>query len=87
MLSPGRALIFTFSRRPPVKSIGFWSLTAYNAAQFLIPNSLDRYEIGDRTQGLKFVSGGNVNGNGMDGPFQVLLQQADVAPPSNWTSK
>ncbi|WP_440555729.1 DUF1254 domain-containing protein [Streptomyces sp. SCPE 10] len=35
---------------PPVSA--FWSLTAYDEDRNLIPNPIDRYSIGDRTQGL-----------------------------------
>ncbi len=34
---------------PPILEDGFWSITAYGDDNFLIPNSLDRYSINDRT--------------------------------------
>jgi hypothetical protein len=89
-LDKNESYLVTFSRRPPILSEGFWSLTVYGADQFLVENSLDRYEVGDRTDGLKFENGGVVyggNASQSDGPFQVLIQAADVAPPANWTSK
>jgi hypothetical protein len=94
-LSPTSAFLFTFSGKPPIKSTGFWSLTVYGADQYLVPNELGRYVIGDRSTQLKFENGGLVygdnganSGNGTaDGRFQVLLQPADIPPPHNWTSK
>jgi hypothetical protein len=67
----------------------------YGADQYLVPNELGRYVIGDRSTQLKYEDGGLVyggdgglSGNGMeDGRFQVLLQPADIPPPNNWTSK
>jgi hypothetical protein len=96
-LNATSAFLFTFSGKPPIKSTGFWSLTVYGADQYLVPNELGRYVIGDRTSGLKFENGDLVNQPGkedasignstMDGKFQVLLQPADIPPPKNWTSK
>jgi hypothetical protein len=37
---------------PPHGSDGFWSITLYNAAGFLVANPIDRYSIGDETRGL-----------------------------------
>jgi hypothetical protein len=93
-LNATSAFLFTFFGKPPIKSTGFWSLTVYGADQYLVPNSLGRYVIGDRSTQLKFEDGGLVYGNGFhagnvtaDGKFQVLLQPADIPPPGNWTSK
>jgi hypothetical protein len=91
-LNATSAFLFTFSGKPPIKSTGFWSLTVYGADQYLVPNELGRYVVGDRSTQLKFEDGGLVYGddsaNGtVDGRFQVLLQPADNPPPVNWTSK
>jgi hypothetical protein len=90
-LGANEAFLFTFAGKPPIKASGFWSLTVYGADQYLVPNELGRYVIGDRSTQLKFESGSLVYGNGgngtEDGRFQVLLQPADIAPPENWTSK
>ena len=80
------------------KQGGFWSLTAYASDQFLIPNPLGRYEIGDRS-GITYSDGTLVypnanatmsfdssSGGNATRAFQVLLQPADVRPPTNWTS-
>ncbi|EUC27356.1 hypothetical protein COCCADRAFT_111926 [Bipolaris zeicola 26-R-13] len=92
-LSANSAFLFTFFGKPPIKSTGFWSLTVYGADQYLVPNKLGRYVIGDRSTQLKFESGGLVYGNDSsagngtaDGRFQVLLQPADIPLPDNWTS-
>jgi hypothetical protein len=91
-LSANEAFLFTFSGKPPIKSTGFWSLTVYGADQYLVPNELGRYVIGDRSTQLKYEDRGLVYGEGganstVDGRFQVLLQPADIPPPDNWTSK
>jgi len=90
-LSANQSYLITFSGRPPILSDGFWSLTVYGGDQYLVANSLDRYEVGDRTDGLKFQGGKGIvygtNATTVDGAFQVLIQPADVAPPANWTSK
>ncbi len=85
-LGPKEAFLFTFSAPPPTQSSGFWSLTVYGGDQFLIPNQLNRYEVGDRSN-LTYPDGQMVYGvNATPGPFRVLLQPADVTPPANWTS-
>lgn len=84
-LGPDEAYVLRFSRRPRVSSGGFWSLTVYNEEQFLIPNPLKRYALGDRSN-LTFPDGKGLS-DGPDGPFDILIQPSDVKPPSNWTSK
>lgn len=50
---------FAKGRLPPVN--GFWSITAYTAAGVqLSENPLHRYNIGDRTKGLKFAADGSL---------------------------
>ena len=81
------AIIFTFSRKPPVK--GFWSLTAYGEDGFLVPNPFNIYSLGDRSN-LTYPDGTRVYGNAstaaVDGTFQLLMQPADRVPPANWTA-
>lgn len=61
---------------PPAKF--FWSMTLYDLpARHLVANPINRYSIGDRTQGLKY---------GADGSLDIYVQNtppgADKAP--NW---
>jgi hypothetical protein len=66
---------FARGNLPPVDA--FWSVTVYNATTYmLVPNPIDRYNIGDRTQGLKYNP---------DGSLDVYIQQAPPAGnESNW---
>lgn len=88
-LAPGRAVLLTFSRKPALRPTGFWSFSVYGADQYLVPNPLFRFEVGDRSDNLTYVAGGAVYGPQadarQDGPFQVLLQRVGTAPPANWT--
>jgi hypothetical protein len=45
---------------PPHGSDGFWSITLYNAAEFLVANPIDRYSIGDETPGLALGADGSL---------------------------
>ncbi|KAF2172116.1 hypothetical protein M409DRAFT_17356 [Zasmidium cellare ATCC 36951] len=86
-LGRDEAIIYTFSSKPPLMSLGFWSLTAY-LDNYLIPNDLNVYAIGDRSN-ITYPDGSLVYGSNAsrsNGPFQVLVQAADNPPPSNWTS-
>jgi hypothetical protein len=49
---------------PPHGTDGFWSITVYNAARFLVANPIDRYSIGDETPDL-------VRGN--DGSLTIVM--------------
>ena len=86
LLERNDAYVYTFSSKPPVN--GFWSLTAYGNDQYLIPNPLNRPNLGDRSN-LTYPDGQLVYGGDEadQGTFQILIQAADVAPPSNWTNK
>jgi hypothetical protein len=46
-LESNESLLVTFSGKSQLNKTGFWSLTAYGANQYLIPNSIDRYTVGD----------------------------------------
>ena len=86
-LGAGESLLYTFSSKPPLQQPGFWSLTAY-ADNYLIPNAMNVYALGDRSK-LTYAHGGRVYGikaSTQDETFQILVQPADVAPPANWTS-
>jgi hypothetical protein len=67
-------LCFAAGELPPVSA--FWSITMYGRDEFLVPNPIDRYEIGDRTPRLRKDRGGSLN---------ILIQHS---PPrgnrSNW---
>ena len=61
---------------PPVGA--FWSLTVIKSSDFmLVPNSIYRYSIGDRTQGLIYNN---------DGSLDIYLQQSppDKSKTANW---
>lgn len=66
---------FNAGQLPDVNA--FWSLSAYNLDKnrSLEPNEIDRYSLGDRTQGLRF---------GDDGSLEVLLQHDRPDDIANW---
>ncbi|KAL1876131.1 hypothetical protein Plec18167_005394 [Paecilomyces lecythidis] len=86
-LGPNESYIFTFPSKPPLAQYGFWSLTAYNKKEYLIPNTLNRYVLNDRSN-LTYADGSLVYGSNSHSneTFQLLVQPADVTPPRNWTS-
>ncbi len=51
-------LVFKKGLQPQVDA--FWSITMYNAANFFVDNSIDRYAIGNRTQGLTTAADGSL---------------------------
>jgi hypothetical protein len=55
----------------------FWSMHAYNGKYTVIANSINRYAISDRTQGLKYAA---------DGSLTIYLQAADPGQDkhANW---
>ncbi|MBQ0139814.1 MAG: DUF1254 domain-containing protein [Kurthia sp.] len=67
----------TFDSPPPVN--GFWSLTMYNMPEFfLVANELNRYSIGDRTEGLHYER---------DGSLTIYLSNEKPSDPekiANW---
>ncbi|OAA82503.1 hypothetical protein LEL_02048 [Akanthomyces lecanii RCEF 1005] len=89
ILSQGEALLYTFSAKPPLAQTGFWSLTLYNSDNFLVANERNAYGVGDRSN-LTYADGtlvyGNASPSGEQKQFQVLIQPASVAPPTNWTA-
>jgi len=69
-------LRFAEDRLPPARS--FWSLSMYKLPeQLFIENAIDRYTIGDRTEGLEY---------GEDGSLTVYIQNESPGPEkeSNW---
>jgi hypothetical protein len=69
--------VIRFVPPPPVNA--FWSLTMYSAeTQIFVPNSLNRYSVGDRTKGTVY---------GKDGSLEVFLQRDPPTDPrerANW---
>ncbi|MFK7932949.1 MAG: DUF1254 domain-containing protein [Saprospiraceae bacterium] len=65
---------FAADQLPPVNA--FWSLTAYNAEEFLIENEMDRYAVGDRSD-LEYNA---------DGSLDIYLQHERPAADKlqNW---
>jgi len=51
---------FTAKDLPPYGSDGFWSITLYDAAGFLVANPIDRYSIGDVTPSLVRSANGSL---------------------------
>ena len=69
-------LHFPANQLPPVSE--FWSITMYSLPQhLLVANPIDRYSIGDRSEGLKL---------GPDGSLEIYLQHENPGPDkvSNW---
>lgn len=90
-LGAGESILYTFSGKPPLRSAGFWSLTAYGADDYFIDNPQDVYALGDRSNitypsGARVYGAARVENSTQDGMFQILVQPADVMPPANWTS-
>ena len=88
-LPPNSSLLFTFSGKPKLYSPGFRSLTVEGENQYLIPISLGRPSVGDCLYTLRY-QGRNAtvcgpNASMTDGPFQVLVQPANLVSPANWT--
>lgn len=69
-------LHFDADKLPPVRA--FWSLTMYKLPeQLLIENDIDRYKIGDATEGLKYNA---------DGSLDIYIQRDNPGKnlQSNW---
>lgn len=67
-------LHFPADALPPTNA--FWSLTLYRSPEILLyANELNRYSIGDRTDGLRY---------GDDGSLTIHIQNTAPAPDANW---
>jgi hypothetical protein len=67
-------LHFNKDQLPPVEA--FWSVTMYGADFYLVPNEINRYGIGDRTEGLKYND---------DGSLDIYIQkERPINNESNW---
>jgi hypothetical protein len=66
-----------FTTTPPVGA--FWSVTMYDTPDFyLVENPIDRYSIGDRTDGLRYAD---------DGSLTIVMQRDAPSEPdraANW---
>lgn len=62
---------------PPIDELGFWSMTMYGLDYNFVGNEIDRYSIGNRTDGLVF---------GDDGSLTLYLQsnRPDGDKAANW---
>jgi hypothetical protein len=70
-------LTFPASQLPPVKPLGFWSLTMYDDNGFLVNNPINRYSIG--SQGKEY----RLN---PDGSLTIYIQSSTPSADkvSNW---
>jgi hypothetical protein len=72
----GYRIHFEAANLPPHAANAFWSITLYGSDCFLVPNPIDRYNIGTVTEGLRYNA---------DGSLDIYLQST---PPSghetNW---
>ncbi len=67
-------LHFDKDQLPPVEA--FWSVTMYGADFYLVLNEIDRYAIGDYTQGVKYND---------DGSLDIYIQKDQpIDNESNW---
>ena len=53
-------MVFPKGQLPPVKSTGFWSITLYDSAGFLIPNKDNIYSVGPWHPPLRKKADGSV---------------------------
>jgi hypothetical protein len=67
---------FESNEIPPVGPGGFWSITIYDEDQFMVPNPINRYSIGDRSR-LSYND---------DGSLDIYIQHDSPGPDleSNW---
>jgi hypothetical protein len=74
-LRGGHTYEIRFDQAPTIeKAIGFWSLCVYNSKDFFIPNSMKRYNLGDRSPLIKNA----------DGSFTIYLSPTQPKDISNW---
>lgn len=88
-LGAGESYLYTFSGKPPLDELGFWSLAVYDADGYLIKNARNVFSLGDRSS-ITYPTGDLVysptSSPNNDEPFQLLVQPADITPPENWLS-
>lgn len=66
---------FAKNQIPQVK--GFWSITMYNSEGYFADNPINRYAIGDRTQGMKYNDDGSLD-------FYIQHENPGKDKESNW---
>jgi hypothetical protein len=69
---------FAKGRLPPVNA--FWSLTMYDASDFLYANPIGRYAVGDRTAGLHYARDGSLTFYLQHDAPSVAAQRANWLP-------
>jgi hypothetical protein len=66
---------FPSGELPPIRA--FWSMTMYDHSLFLVPNPIDRYNVGDRTPGLHY-------GRGRSLKIYIQHKPPSAERQSNW---
>ncbi|KAJ5166995.1 DUF1254-domain-containing protein [Penicillium canariense] len=81
-LGPREAFIFRFLGRAVVVRGEFWSLTAYDAEQYLVANSLNQYALGDRPD-MMYADGLLVYDDKSSGDkgFEILCRRSGELAP------
>lgn len=59
-LNGGKRYTLTFPKGQLPPAHAFWSVTMYDKTNFFVDNPINRYAIGNRTEGLKFNSDGSL---------------------------
>ncbi|MDM5328239.1 DUF1254 domain-containing protein [Neobacillus sp. CF12] len=77
VLSGNNQYIIHFNKDQPIPPVkAFWSLSMYGPDNFFVSNPINRYSIGDRTEGLKYNP---------DGSLDIYIQNAPpLGHESNW---
>jgi hypothetical protein len=67
---------YTLQLAPPPPVAAFWSLTMYDAkTKLFVDNKMNRYSIGNRTEGIK---------SGKDGSLTITIAAGKPSDPANW---
>lgn len=75
-LTGSRQYELTFTQLPPVD--GFWSLTMYSMPEYyLVENPIERYSIGDRTEGIVYNDDGSLT-------LRIQRERPDGDDAANW---
>ncbi|KAJ6483740.1 hypothetical protein C8R47DRAFT_558740 [Mycena vitilis] len=84
-LYSNQSYIVTFTGKPEVS--GFWSLTMYDGAGYLVPNNSSVYSLSDRDN-ITYPDGTLVSSTppNSKAPFYMLLQSTDYEVSPEWQS-